>query len=132
MSQLELFAHAPKRARSLSAPFEWKIVSLRELPTPGVLSCDCPEVAADYWHQNIATAPHFNPDCECFAVLLLNTKMRIRGHHIVSIGSLNETMAYPREIFRAAIIGAAWGDAQPSKRGSLALVGRYSHHEGDG
>jgi DNA repair protein RadC len=61
----------------------------------------------DYWHRHIATAPHFNPDCECFAVLLLNVRKRIRGHHIVSIGSLCEAMAHPREVFRAAVIGAA-------------------------
>jgi DNA repair protein RadC len=42
-------------------------------------------------------------------VLLLNTKHRIRGHHLVSIGSLNETVAHPREVFRAAVIGAAYG-----------------------
>ena len=109
MNQLELFAQARKRTRPSGAPVEWKIVSLRELATPGVLSCDRPEVAADYWRQNIATAPHFNSDCECFAVLLLNTRMRVRGHHIISIGSLNETIAFPREVFRAAVIGAAWG-----------------------
>jgi len=71
--------------------------------------CVKPEDAVEYWRTHIATAPHFNPDVECFAVILVNIKQRIRGHHLVSIGALNETVAHPREVFRAAVIGAAWG-----------------------
>ncbi len=74
----------------------------------------------DYWRRHIATAPHFNPEVECVAVLLLNVKLRIRGHHLVSIGCLNETMSHPREVFRAAVIGAAY-----------AVVMMHNHPSGD-
>jgi DNA repair protein RadC len=68
-----------------------------------------PDDAVSYWRMHIATAPVFNADVECFVVLLLNVKQRIRGHHLVSIGSLNEAMTHPREVFRAAVIVAAFG-----------------------
>jgi DNA repair protein RadC len=69
--------------------------------------CDTPERAVDYWRMHIATSPQFNPECECFAVLLLNTRRRIRGHHLVSIGTLDTILVHPREVFRIAIITAA-------------------------
>lgn len=109
MTQLELFDWRPRKRRTPNprSASEWKIVSMRETAPDELALCDCPQQAVDYWHRHIATAPHFNPECECFAVLLLNVRKRIRGHHIVSIGSLCEAMAHPREVFRAAVIGAA-------------------------
>lgn len=121
MTQLELFAWRRPRVRKRRVPCEWRIVSVREVLTPeSMLHCETPEAAARYWQANVATAPHFNPDCECFAVLMLNVKRRIRGHHIVSIGSLTEAMAHPREVFRAAVIGAAHG-----------IVLMHNHPSGD-
>jgi DNA repair protein RadC len=40
--------------------------------------------------------------------VLLNTKMRMIGYRVVSVGSLNEAIAHPREIFRAAILAGAY------------------------
>ena len=40
-------------------------------------------------------------------MLLLNTRRRIKGHHLVSIGTLDTILIHPREIFRGAIITAA-------------------------
>lgn len=42
-------------------------------------------------------------------VLVLNTKLRIKGHYVVSMGSLDQATAQPREIFRIAIMAAAYG-----------------------
>ena len=109
MEQLDLFKHelvAPPRKRRGSQ--EWKVVSLRECPVPeSMIKMETPQDAVNYWQRHIADSPQFNPDCECLAVLVLNTKMRIKGHYIVSVGSLNETIAQPREIFRIAIMAAA-------------------------
>src|SRR5258706_562700 len=56
---------------------EYKIVALRECPLPeSMLMCDTPDKAAEYWRMNVATNPYFNPECECFVVLLLNTRRR--------------------------------------------------------
>ena len=122
MNQLDLFSwNPPRRKRALMVgAHEWKIVAVRETAPETLPLCDVPQQAVDYWRAHIATAPHFNPDVECLAVLLLNVKMRIRGHHLVSIGSLNETMAHPRETFRAAVIAAAY-----------AVVVMHNHPSGD-
>jgi len=47
--------------------------------------CDAPEKAAAYWRAHVPAAPWFNPECECFVVILLNTRRRVRGHYLVSI-----------------------------------------------
>jgi DNA repair protein RadC len=52
-------------------------------------------------------APYFNPETECFIVLHLNTRRRLRGHHLASIGTLDTILVHPREVFRAALIAAA-------------------------
>jgi DNA repair protein RadC len=89
-------------------PKEWKLVPLRECPTPSEMQiCDTPERAADYWRAHVINHPYFNPDCECFVVLLLNTRRRIKGHHLVSIGTLDTILVHPREVFRLAIVAAA-------------------------
>jgi DNA repair protein RadC len=110
MEQLELFKHerSPPVKKPLG-PREWKVVSLRECPTPeSMIKMECPQDALNYWNRHIAGSPQFNPDCECVAVLVLNTKLRIKGHYIVSVGSLNEAMVTPMGVFRLAILAAAY------------------------
>ena len=48
-----------------------------------------------------------NPDRECFVALLLDGKNRITGLHLVSQGSLNQSIVHPRETFKAAILANA-------------------------
>ena len=91
-----------------ASPYEYKVTPLRECPTPQDMQlCETPDKAADYWRMHIATHPHFNPDCECLAVILLNTRKKIKGHHIVSIGTMDTILVHPREVFRVAIMTAA-------------------------
>lgn len=66
---------------------------------------------------------NFN-DREIFVVVCLSTKNDIAGINIVSIGTLNGTLAHPREVFKPAILNNASdiiiahnhpsGDIQPS------------------
>ena len=103
-----IFETLVKPFKFAASPYEYKVTALRECPTPENLQhCETPDKAADYWRLHIATHPHFNPDCECLAVLLLNTRKRIKGHHIVSIGTMDTILVHPREIFRLAILTAA-------------------------
>ena len=89
---------------------EFKVVALRECPLPEEMKiCDQPQGAVDYWRLNIATNLYFNPECECFVVLLLNTRRRVRGHHLVSFGTMNTVLVHPREVFRVAVICGAAG-----------------------
>jgi len=104
-----------------STPHEFKVPSLKECPLPNDLQqCDTPEKAAEYWKLHIATNPYFNPECECLAVLLLNTRRRVKGHQLVSMGSQDTILVHPREIFRLAIVTAA-----------NALIVMHNHPSGD-
>ena len=94
--------------RTEPQPKEFKVVALRECPTPEEMQmCDTPQRAADYWRAHITTHPYYNPECECMVVLHLNTRRRIRGHHFVSTGTLDTILVHPREIFRTAIAANA-------------------------
>ena len=106
---------------TITQPKEWKLVPLRECPTPAEMQiCDTPERAAEYWNTHVVTHPYFNPECECFVVLILNTRRRIKGHHLVSIGTLDTILVSPREVFRLAIVAAA-----------AAIVIMHNHPSGD-
>lgn len=122
MEQSELFPWltAPSRVRDGPSASEWKITSLRPTALRGLPECSAPMHALDYWKEHVATAGNFNPDVECLLALTLNTRMRVRGHYIVSIGSLCESVAHPREVFRAAVIGAAY-----------AILLMHNHPSGD-
>ena len=109
-----------------SSPYEYKVMPLRECPTPdNIQLCETPDQAAEYWKLHIATHPHFNPECECLAVLLLNVRKKIKGHQIVSIGTQDTILVHPREVFRLAVTTAAHaiilmhnhpsGESQPSE-----------------
>ena len=86
-------------------PKEYRVVALRECPTPKELMlCDTPNKVAEYWNLHLRIHPYVSPDCENFVVLFLNTRRCIKGHHLVSIGILDTLLVHPREVFRIAII----------------------------
>jgi len=105
---------------------EYKVVCLRECPMPEDMHhCDTPQKAADYWRAHIEKHPFFNPEAECFVVLILNTRRKVKGHAFVSTGTLDTLLVHPREVFRPAIVAAAAtvilmhnhpsGDPEPSE-----------------
>ena len=62
---------------------EYKVVALRECPTPQDLAlCDTPDKAAGYWRRHVEQHPYFNPDVECFVALILNTRRKVKGHYL--------------------------------------------------
>lgn len=61
-----------------------------------------------------------NPDRECFVALLLDGKNRIVALHLVSQGSLNQSIVHPRETFKAAILA-----------NSAAIILAHNHPTGD-
>lgn len=69
--------------------------------------CAGPHQVAEYWRQAIAAAPGFLADRESLYALHLNTQRRVTGHHLVSVGILNETLCHAREVFRTAIAANA-------------------------
>jgi DNA repair protein RadC len=104
-----------------SQPQEWKIISLRECPTPQDLQlCETSDQAAVYWRTHIQQHPYFNPECECLVVLILNTRRRIKGHYLVSVGTMDMTVCHPRDLFRLAVMASA-----------AALIVMHNHPSGD-
>jgi DNA repair protein RadC len=81
---------------------------------------DSPEMACQFWRDVIAVDPSHEADKEHLVAVLLNAKLRMIGYHVVSVGSLNEALAHPREIFRAAILAGAY-----------ALILMHNHPSGD-
>jgi DNA repair protein RadC len=89
-------------------PKEFKVTALRECPSPTeMLLCDTPEKAVEYWRLHIETGPYFDPDSECFAVLLLTTRRRVKGHQLVTIGTHDTILVSPLKVFRSAVIAGA-------------------------
>jgi len=110
-----------KPFRFESQPHEYKILSLRECPTPEkLLLCDTPQNAASYWRMHVPAHPYFNPEVECFVALMLNTRRRVKGHYLVSVGIQDTILVHPREVFRLAIATSA---------NSIVLV--HNHPSGD-
>ena len=104
-----------------ATPYEYKVTPLRECPTPDdLIVCDTPAKAAEYWRMHIADHPYFNPECECFVALMLNTRRRVKGHYLVSIGTLDTILVHPREVFRLALITSA-----------ASVVLMHNHPSGD-
>jgi hypothetical protein len=55
----------------------------------------------------VQSASSLSPECECFVVLVLNTRRRVKGHYLVSVGTQDTILVHPREVFRLAIMTAA-------------------------
>ena len=81
---------------------------------------DSSEEVYKFWRTVVAADPSFEPDKEHLVAVLLDTKLRPKGYYVVSVGALNETIAGPRETFRAAIVGAAY-----------AIILVHNHPSGD-
>ena len=97
---------------------------LREDPLPqnalGKYQCDSPEAMYTYWQSVIATQPDHEPDKECVVAVMLNTRLIAYAWNLVSLGTVSESLAYPREIFRPVIAA-----------GAHAFCLAHSHPSGD-
>jgi DNA repair protein RadC len=83
---------------------EFKVMRIRECVAAELI--DTPERAAAYWRANIPQADWFDPAKEAVVVLILNTRRRIIGHNLVTLGSLDTCLIHAREVFRPAIVAA--------------------------
>lgn len=95
---------------------EFRIATLREVSPD--YTCDQPTKVQTYWDEVIL--PSIDPCKEHLFVLLLNNRCRILGHTMVSMGTVNECAAHPREVFRAAILA-----------GCTTIVMIHNHPSGD-
>lgn len=102
-------------------PKEYKVTALRECPVPTEMQlCNTPEKAVAYWRLHVQTGPYFNPECECLVVLLLNTRRRVKGHQLLSIGTKDTLLVNVPEVFRCAVVASA-----------AAIVLMHNHPSGE-
>jgi DNA repair protein RadC len=87
-------------------PCELKVMRVRECASD-LSKVETPEAAADYWRTNIPDADWYDPDKEAFVTLLLNTRRRVIGHNLVSLGTLDSSLVSPLSVFRPAFAAAA-------------------------
>jgi DNA repair protein RadC len=100
---------------------EYKVICLRECPAMETMPiCDTPDLASNYWRDVIATDARFDPEVEQAAVVLLNIRRRVKGHVMISKGTVDACIVHPREVYRAAIIASASG-----------IVLMHNHPSGD-
>ena len=115
------FEQVVKPFKFPATPHEYKVVALRECPTPEALTlCDTPDKAAAYWRLHVERADYFNPECECLGVLILNARRKVKGHYLVSIGTMDTLLVHAREVFRLAIATSA-----------SAILLAHNHPSGD-
>lgn len=74
----------------------------------------------NYWNEVIKQQVWFDQNKEVIVVLLFSPQLVIEGYALVSIGSLTEAIAHPREIFRAAVAAGCYG-----------IVVMHNHPSGD-
>ena len=84
------------------------------------IRADEPRRALKYWNGVIKRQAWFDPSKEHLVTLILSTKSDIEGYSMVSIGNLNQSIAHPREIFRAAIAS-----------GACTIIVMHNHPSGD-
>jgi DNA repair protein RadC len=69
--------------------------------------CDDASEAARAWQKSVTTASWYDPMKEMLVAFLLDTRNHLSSMNLVSIGSVSETVAHPREILRPAILCSA-------------------------
>ena len=89
------------------------------------IAADSPDQLYRYWREVIATQPDHEPDKETVVVVMLTSRHRPYAWHRVSLGTVSESSAHPREIFRPVIASGAYafammhnhpsGDPSPSR-----------------
>ena len=103
----------------MKAPHEFKVLKVRECAFDPPL-VDTPQRAFDYWNTNIVKADWYDSAKEAFVALVLNTRRRIIGHNLVSLGTLDQCPMHPREVFRPVIVAAG-----------SAVILMHNHPSGD-
>jgi DNA repair protein RadC len=100
----------------------WGRICINRVAETPAIEADCSSLEAfmRYWQAHIASAPDYNADQERIIVVLLNTRLRPIGWQLISLGTVNESLARPADILRPAII-----------IGTYAFIVAHNHPSGD-
>ena len=113
---------APRRTRAgitYTHLGQFRVLRVGEAPVPP-RALDSPEAVAAFWREAVAARPWFDPEKEHMAVLVLDTRLRLKGWHLAGIGTVNESLCHPREILRPVLVAAGY-----------AFVMAHNHPGGD-
>lgn len=113
-------------SKPTNPPVKLRFVLRDEVPEYGSKTpLDTPEKIYEFFRSVIRTDESFEPSKEHVFVIAVDTRLRLIGYNVVSVGTVSETNAHPREILRPVIIAAAHGfvllhnhpsgDASPSR-----------------
>lgn len=101
-----------KKVRALKATPANKLrfVIRDDITQYGSTTClDTPEKNEAFFRQVVMTEENFEWNKEHVVVALVNTRLMLQGYNIVSVGTVNESNAHPREILRPVLMGGAYG-----------------------
>lgn len=88
---------------------------IREEPVPSEYMVrkpmDEPQKMFEFFRDVVATDDSFEKNKEQFVLLLLDSRLKLMGYNVLSLGSLTETSGHPREILRPVIVSSAYGFA---------------------
>lgn len=99
---------------------EYKVSKVRDCAWPSEKMMDNPEPAAAFWRAHIESAAWYRSEQECLCVLMLNTRRKLLGFHLVTLGTLDTCYGSTLEVFRVAIMKAA-----------PAIIIAHNHPSGD-
>ena len=85
--------------------YEAKLIYEATLFEVGLMSLATPDQVYNYMKDTLEVHPMH----EVFYVILLNQKNKPLGRIAVTSGTVNSTLAHPREVFRPAILAGASG-----------------------
>jgi len=87
---------------------QFRITAVQDEPPPPMV-LDTPDQVAEAWRIVVAPMPWFDPEKEHMVVFVLNTRLKLKGWNVVSVGSNSETVCHPREVLRPVLVAAGHG-----------------------
>ena len=85
---------------------ECKVQTIKVYETPEREFCK-PETFNQLWTETVAKADWYDAEKEHAVVFALDSRLRVKGFFLVSVGTLNEAHIHPREVFRPLVACAA-------------------------
>lgn len=96
-----------------------KVISLNETAGKEKVKFNSSDSINKVW-GDVRESSWYDEEKECVVVFSLNTKLEVKGFFLVSLGTLNESLVHPREIFKPLIADSAY-----------AFVLSHNHPSGD-
>ncbi len=74
-----------------------------------MVSGDSPQLIHRFFTEVVEADPSFEPDKESLVVFCLDTRLALRGWHLVALGTLNQCNCGIREVLRPVLLTGSYG-----------------------